>query len=219
MPSLTPPIEHRKAILVLAQLEERKYESLKKALTSTVKPEPRDVAETVSTDAATKPIRDVVISLLSMHSVRAHYNVGVPEFVRSVMDGIEFADDPAFSSSELTAGAKRLEELLSIESPISHTSKVSEVATDHGMVFCGCRILTDVRPIFGEDATQEPKEMAIVHNIKIGYHENGRHKEFFISADGTDLKNLKDAIERAEAKEKTLSTFFDSKGVKVSDLD
>ena len=173
MPALTPPIEHRKAILTLSQLEERKYEALKTALASETRPEPREVAETVTPNSATKPIRDVVIAVLSMHSVRAHYNVSVSEFVRSVTDGIEFADDPAFSSSELSTGAKRLEELLNIESPISLTSKVAELASDHGMVFCGCRVITDVRPIFGEDATQEPKEMAIVHNIKIGYHETG----------------------------------------------
>jgi hypothetical protein len=51
---------------------------------------------------------------------------------------------------------------------------------------------------------EEPYGAVIVHLLKLSYHEDGDHKEFFVALDDADLKHLKEVIERAERKAKTL---------------
>ncbi len=51
-----------------------------------------------------------------------------------------------------------------------------------------------------------PKGAMIIHNLHIHYQadEEGDHKDMFIALDSEDLKNLKEAIERADKKQISL---------------
>jgi hypothetical protein len=47
--------------------------------------------------------------------------------------------------------------------------------------------------------------MVIVHLLKLGYHSAAqKHQEFFVSLDSDDLRTLRNLIDRAEAKSKSL---------------
>lgn len=49
--------------------------------------------------------------------------------------------------------------------------------------------------------------MVVVHLLKLGYHSAAeRHQEFFVSLDSDDLQTLRNLIDRAEAKAKSLKT-------------
>lgn len=66
------------------------------------------------------------------------------------------------------------------------------------------RILTDIRPIFGNNVEEPPEAVVIMHTLKMAYHRGGRVDEVFFAMDETDLGDLKAAVARAELKAKSI---------------
>ncbi len=85
-----------------------------------------------------------------------------------------------------------------------YASKVNGLLTEYGNVFLQSRIVTDIRPVFGINPNDAPEAGIIIHNLHIHYQDDseGAHKDFYIALDSNDIKNLKAALIRAEAKEK-----------------
>ncbi|RYG38673.1 hypothetical protein EON81_02945 [bacterium] len=225
MPVLNPPQKHRESILALAQMKQDEYDLIRKTL-STLDTPPSDDEMAESDDEEMNQelpgdddeYRNLVKTLFTLHSVKARYGMTVEEFISAIGEGLANSTNPVFSLSEVKIAKKRVADLLSIDSLIGRTSKFKNLSREHGKVFCASRIFTDLRPVFSEEAEDEPREMIIVHTIKLAYHEDGKHLEVFVAADGSDLRVLKEAIERAEKKESTLTAFLNDKGIKSSGM-
>ncbi|MDP7738996.1 hypothetical protein [Mycobacterium paragordonae] len=98
----------------------------------------------------------------------------------------------------------RLTALLSARS-FRAFSKAIDVSRETDRVLNVSRILSDVRPVFGQDAAEDPLGALVVHTLRIDYYEQGEVKTDSFTLNAKDLEQLKDAIERAEEKERTLS--------------
>lgn len=89
------------------------------------------------------------------------------------------------------------------------TEKIKELQTEVERGFCSARILTDARVSFAHDPSVAPAAMTIMHTLRIRYHDDSaRHREFYVSLDMEDLASLKEAIERAQTKSKTLEALL-----------
>ena len=96
-----------------------------------------------------------------------------------------------------------------------YASKVNALMTEYGNVFLQSRIVTDIRPVFGINPEDVPEAGIIIHNLHIHYQDDseGAHKDFYIALDSNDIKNLKAALVRAEAKERSLQILYDKTGL------
>lgn len=90
---------------------------------------------------------------------------------------------------------------LALES-ISISAKASDVAYSNERLFTGARILTDVRPVFSNDLS--PTAAVLIHSLKIDYVQDGETHERFFSLDSSDLTTLRDALDRALRKGRSL---------------
>ena len=70
----------------------------------------------------------------------------------------------------------------------------------------GIKILTDVRYVFQTNPEEEPFGAVIVHTLKLSYHENDDHKDFYIAMDDDDLIKIRDVLDRADAKANILAS-------------
>lgn len=111
---------------------------------------------------------------------------------------------------------RNLTRILSRSGIVLKTKAVS-VATDAQRLFSNARILTDLRPVFGEDVSEQALGTVILHSLKIGFAENGRENEFFVTLDSKDLRNLQGHIARALSKEASLKTFVEGTHLKLID--
>jgi len=93
----------------------------------------------------------------------------------------------------------RLKTLLDFDSSLGVTAKAVDVMTEHANIFCDARILSDIRPVF-TGSPETTSSALIVHNLRIAYHTNGEHKEFYVAMDANDIKRLKQVITRADRK-------------------
>jgi hypothetical protein len=110
---------------------------------------------------------------------------------------------------------RRIEKLLADDRVLGLSAKAISVATDNPRHVRGFRVLTDARPIFGEDAATGPLAFAIIHTLQIQYYEGNKFSDWFVSLDVDDLENLRDTALRALAKERSLKLSVKRLGVPV----
>ncbi|HEV7394905.1 MAG TPA: hypothetical protein VGN86_00225 [Pyrinomonadaceae bacterium] len=135
----------------------------------------------------------------------------------------EYSKDIAKSVSEheaplsddlLNQLSERLNRLFGISS-VQVVAKAFDVLTEHGCTFSSARVLTDVRPVFGEDAEAPPRSAVIVHMLNI---DHGERKNFAVALDNRDIQQLIDVLERAKKKTESLKSVIASTGITYIDV-
>ena len=113
------------------------------------------------------------------------------------------------------AGLSRLKAFLNglkaLEPGIGAITKAMTVGVDHDKVFCESRILSDVRPIFG-DVEDKPVAALVYHSLKVRYHHANDTKTIQFALDDEDLARLKTVVDRALAKSRSLKQFIRDSG-------
>jgi hypothetical protein len=108
-----------------------------------------------------------------------------------------------------------LSRLLGIDS-IKLAAKAYGLRHDHQRWLCEVKVITDMRPVFA-DVHQKPNRMIVGHTLRLGYHEDGQHKEFYVALNSSDVAALKKALQRAEDKETSLRTLIVDSSLKEFD--
>lgn len=108
--------------------------------------------------------------------------------------------------------AKSLNENLNIILPAINTIKVTqkarELQVENKNNFSEARIISDIRMVFDDDDMDKKHQYAvIVHHLKFIYFSSeNKNKEFYISLDISDLKELQDIVNRAIKKEASIKS-------------
>jgi hypothetical protein len=140
----------------------------------------------------------------SLYHVREFSEVSKSGFLNELIDGIREQAKPKILDKDVSGLRERFKRLLSLK-PLESISKALSLQRDNERLFCGSKIVSDIRPVFGEDVKSAPLAATILHTLKLSYHENGDHKEFFIVLDEVDLDALQSTIKRAKSKADTLN--------------
>lgn len=214
LPSLNVPERLRAGIVRVAQLPEVGFEQLLNALKTA--PKCKDTRELLSwigdeTPAISESDRDAIIrSLVPMFLVQRRAEVSASKFASDVWDSV------AVPGIDREVFVSRISLLIEESALDLASARIGDVKQEVERNFCKARILTDLRPAFGKDSDELPADMAIIHNLQIGYHDGmGKHREVYISLDAPDLENLKKAILEAEARAKTLERLLEKSGVNL----
>lgn len=214
MAALNLPEEYQQGLITLGKLDDKSFDELLNALeTAGFALQHRILAARVSSQVEAIPKEDIariVEMLVSMNIVRRSANVEKSEFINDVIEAIRETDnnDLIFLTSEMVEN--RLGRLLSAKS-LEVVSKAQAVTIDHERRFCSSRIATDISPVFGDDAESGPMAAVITHALRISFHQDSNDlKEFFVEMDGDDLMDLRDSIDRAEQKAKSLKSILDA---------
>lgn len=114
--------------------------------------------------------------------------------------GSSYSDD----SEELRtilAGLAILNELSYVPA-IARTAKAIELSYDSDNLLQRTRILTDIRPLFTDDA-QSVDGAIVAHTLRLRYDSAGVDRELSLALDNSDLRRLIEDCERALLKEQT----------------
>jgi hypothetical protein len=180
--------------------------------------DPSEIAATLCAkvkDLDREPAREIIDCLIALELARTSANVSVQRLSTDVVLAAGLSPD-----EEANTVSTWLQETLGVE-PLIISAKGISVMQDNERTFLNARIITDVRPVYREPLSETPSEppsaAVIVHSLKISFREAGRYREFFTILDNDDLVKLKQTLERAEAKTRTLSAFLQS--AKISYLE
>jgi hypothetical protein len=148
---------------------------------------------------------------MSLVNARADFGNSIPDFIDDLSRSLarDQRKELHFPAEQQERLSKNLGRLLADEGLVV-ASKAVYLKRDYEHRYCRTRILTDIRPIFGEDRTLAPATALIVHMLQLVYHEGQSTKEIHIALDAESLSSLKLQIERAEDKAKSLKTLLNN---------
>jgi hypothetical protein len=150
--------------------------------------------------------------LYSLYHVREFSELNRNDFLKELLESVREIAKPAISEQEFPALRQRFKDFLSVK-VLQSISKAIVLQRDQDRIYCEARIVSDIRPVFGEDVKQRPVAATITHTLNITYHEAGDHKEFYVVLDQVDLEEMEKAIKRAMAKDETLDQLLSDSGV------
>jgi hypothetical protein len=216
------PREDVPAIVSICELSEETTEQLVSALASSpIASESAKLATDIAPRVPSVPIEDltrIVDVLYSLYHVREFSEVNPERFLDDVIDGIVESGLCSNSPERPDQSARirsRFQALLNIAT-LNTLSKAVGLQRDGERLYCEAKIISDIRPIFTDDASSRPVAAVITHTLKLSYHEGGGHKIFYVVLDGPDLESFQAIIERALEKDGTLRNLLDE--AKVPEL-
>lgn len=93
-----------------------------------------------------------------------------------------------------------------------------EVMRSHERSLHGARIITDIRPVFGDEPTEPPPGAAIMHTLRIDCLQNGRMESIYLAIDNDDIALLERLLDRAKKKASTLDKVVQQGGMDLHEL-
>jgi len=211
------PKAHIQTISKMLKLSDAAADQLIAALSSsTVTGGPFSVAEQIREKVSSIPfedLTDIVGVVYTLYNLRKFLDANPLEFLNDLIEGIRV--NPEFgskASGDLSRIRDRFQRLLGIAA-LDTVSKALDLQRDGERLYCDAIIFSDIRPVFGEDVTSRPTGAVITHTLKLGYHGEKEHKEFFLVLDEEDLTELQQVIQRAQSKGKTLSMLLKEIGL------
>jgi DNA-directed RNA polymerase subunit F len=222
--AITIPDRYRDGLGAIARLNDKTFSEVYDALTRAPSetPSQKELAAGVAGEVTAidgEDVKKIVEVLTSLYQVRNRANISPEKLANDVYEAVQ-KDAPSLVQKQDVAEIKnRLAKFLRLESLNVVTMKAKELQMDVERQFCEARILTDLRPIFGSEV-DAPKAMIVVHSLKLGYHDaaTGRHEELFVAIDEEDIRKLKEVLDRAERKAKSLVSRLQAAGIRTVEL-
>jgi hypothetical protein len=164
-------------------------------------------------------VGQIIITLAGLYTGRAVTGLPVSEFAQRVFEVVEKKGLKPPEPQSWAAFKDNLVELLKLEGPLAVASKAFNVVTEQDRVFSQSRILSDLRSVFKDDPDLSPWAVAVIHTLRIHYYQNGELKAFFVAMDDQDIIKLKDTLDRAQKKSRTLRTVATSANIPVINIE
>jgi hypothetical protein len=222
MAELRIPEKQKGGLIKLLNLSDKSLEEMISALeqvTPQLFPEELSI-EVVSKIRGVSPgdVAEILDTLLSLCFSGFHHDIQPEQLAEDVIEAMLETRMKEFqlSSEKQEWFKERLIRVFKIETLLV-VAKALGVLQDNEKTFCGARILTDVRPVFGSDTGVAPKAAVIVHMLNISFHQEGEVKELFIAMDTADVQILREVLDRADLKSETLRSVVEKAGVKYLD--
>jgi hypothetical protein len=212
--ALQVPKQHLPTIGKILALSDAATTELISALSSaTITSEAPALAEKIAGSVPTiqpTDLAEILGTLYSLYHVREFSEVGSSRFLTDLVEGLRSNPDFNLKKAEdASAAKKRFQRLLNVET-LNILTKAIRLQRDGERIYCDARIVSDIRPVFGDDVADKPISAVITHTLKLGYHEGGDHKQFFVVLDEQDLIALHEVIARAISKGASLTELLGS---------
>jgi hypothetical protein len=173
MPRLTIPADQKAGLTKLRRLDSAQLAEFINALeTAPLRMFYFQLARDVTNRVRSIPpddIESIIESLWQIEFLRFSLEAPREPFMDDVRQAMVVAE--VANSDDISAFMPVVDRLLQTPS-LSITAKARALLTD-GNSYCRSRVLTDVRPVFGTDITENPKAAMGVHHLTLSYHASG----------------------------------------------
>lgn len=189
---------------LIGGLDAAQVQSVRVSLSATderiERPESLVVAASETVDL--KVAEAIVRQLLQLQNAARRSGYAVEELteIHAGQLGQHYSESAA-ELQRLVSGLSILNELSSVRA-IARTAKAIELSYDSDNLLQRTRILTDVRPLFADDA-QSIDGAIVAHTLRLRYDSAGVDHELSLALDNSDLRRLIEDCERALLKEQT----------------
>jgi hypothetical protein len=222
MRKINIPEPHQIALVKISSLDDDSMSELSTAIERTkVTLTPLELADKLAENVTHIPkddLEQILWAVIAMHWARDRENVPLSEFAEEVCRSLDETkvDALKLKPERRDIFKQRITRLLAPSSSLAITARAVDVLTEHERIFTSARIITDIRSVFS-DPSEKPSAAFIVHMLNIHYRQGREKKEFFVALDSDDIAKLKEVLDRAEKKAKSLATLLDASGIHTLD--
>jgi hypothetical protein len=212
------PEQYRNGLAKLLSLDDKNVQELLRGLEkSSSNIYIKDITTNVIAEIGNIPpdnLRDIISVIHSLYLIRSEAGVPTSEFIEDLLKGMDTSEFEELSIPNDTRESfkQHITQLLSIDA-FALTSKANGLLFEFERTLADGRIMTDIRPVFGEQSDIAPKAAIIIHTLRLGYFEGEQTKEFYVALDSTDIKELIDGLKRAQSKAESLESILEKAGV------
>jgi len=164
-------------------------------------------------------VSSVISTIANWILVQRRMDLTSEEFMEGVTAFLESQSESIWSSDHRQAWRDRYDiilDILSSNNAVSLGAKAIELFFEHQLVLCSTRIITDLRPIFNDEAT-ELIGFFSYHTLVARCVEGSQLREFHVALDKNDLTILKEQLERASKKASLLEKDLTDNNFKIID--
>lgn len=168
---------------------------------------------------------DKVDSLISflwrLLLVKRRFDLSLPGFMRDISQVLDKLAEDVWSEEDRNEWEKRREvvsKLLDTHGALGYGAKAAELLFEQPLVLCESRIISDMRPIFDDDANNI-QAFVNFHTLILRCLEGNEERVIHIAMDNNDVSQLKEHAERAEKKTKAIDAEFRDKDVNIIALE
>lgn len=220
MASIKIPDRAREGLKTLATLTDDQFQELHSSLELIPRRIKRhsifDDQEIRPKSISTADFTAIKTAVFPMLLGSANIPVSLSEYVHDIVEGV--TDDDESLSKDLQSQLEvRLNEILTV-SPAQVVAKSYDVLTEHGCIYTSARVLTDIRPVFGQNPDVAPTAGLTVHMLNIEHLKGSDAETFVVALDAKDIQDLIDVLERAKKKNDTLRSVITSMGMEYIDV-
>lgn len=210
MPDLSIPKEDRRGLAILRQIPDKAFHSIMLKLD-------RSPGSSPKIDSLSAKDSELLFDAIkTLYRVHAHHDeISLDEFVSDICEALRELSE--LSIDQEPRFRDRLEKVLKIDA-LRIAAKAISIGHEYEHLFCRARIITDARPVYGDNVSESPAAMVVTHHLKITYHgAPSELKEIFIGLGSEDIRELRTVLDRAEEKAKSLQAAFGAAKLKFID--
>lgn len=157
---------------------------------------------------------DLLSALLALHSLHMTHGWAFEDIADTVSRSDRIDVDERAQGNLRT----RLTELLRSR-PLRELARATELSQECERLFHAARIITDVRPVFGDDPTLKPDSAIVFQTLRLEYFDtnDGQSRTFEVALTEGQVRSLANVCERAIAKAGAVRDFLGT--AKVAEID
>jgi hypothetical protein len=200
---------------IIRDLGAEKIQSIAAAFTDLTPPaiRPSDLRRALYIVFPEDPFKaDIVLrQIMSLYTLKRQRDLSVDDLLDGLQHGIESGDWSTEQISKWRDLRPQLYDLLSLPT-VQAVVKVLDLSYDYTNILQNINILTDIRPIFNEEATTI--EAAIVsYTLRLYFTSLDGSKSLSIALDEEDVNKLLQSCQRSLNKAKTSKEFMRKNGI------
>ncbi|HRO99671.1 MAG TPA: hypothetical protein PLN54_09585 [Flavobacteriales bacterium] len=202
------PKYYQKGFKKLASLSDEEFEFVAKTLEETpVGTSPSQFTAELKSIEPEDERRELSRSVWSMGTLRSNFprtkwrglSLGLAEGIFATLLSTEEQVDGAIDRI-----AQRCYRLLECSSSAAYASKAYELLNSQHRTLEKFRVITDIRPVFGDDIEKDLFYSVIFHNLVFNVKEGDRETTFSIAVDLPEVESIKKELDRAIEKERII---------------
>jgi hypothetical protein len=154
-------------------------------------------------------LNGILSFIYDLYNVRDFSELNRRVFLDELVAAVVEHTKPKAQQSDIPNLRERFKRILGLKN-LNTISKAANLQRTGERVYCDATIISDLRPVFGEDVKSSPVAGVVTHMLKIAYHEDGAHRHFFVTLDDVDLRKLAEAIQRARQKSEAITGLLET---------
>lgn len=171
----------------------------------------RSIADKVAakTSLPKEDLEDIFEVLFSLNVIRTGAEVPTDIFVEDICEAVNESELELIKTAAGLCDHFKPNLIKLLESKtLEIASKSGMLMREHGRMYCSARVLSDVRPIFGDSVEDAPMGALVIHTLKLTYHQGDKLEDFFLAMNTADVQKLRELLDRADAKAASLKTLI-----------